>query len=160
MSSLSHFLSYLYTMSMVFFTILFLELVFLVRLISGAVFNSGDRSITAARFVELIEEKNPASRYRIGLRAEQFECAVCLSRLEEGEEIRRLRCDHTFHKACLDTWLQQDWNTCPLCRTKVLPEEIFVRFRRRRGDVEYDGSDEELIFLLSAFHGNNFQRLL
>ncbi|KAL6226058.1 hypothetical protein ACLB2K_000023 [Fragaria x ananassa] len=38
--------------------------------------------------------------------AESFEeeCAVCLTKIEEGEEIRELRCAHLFHKACLDRW--------------------------------------------------------
>ncbi|KAM0058518.1 putative transcription factor C2H2 family [Helianthus debilis subsp. tardiflorus] len=30
------------------------------------------------------------------------ECAVCLSTIEEDDEIRVLRCDHLFHKGCLD----------------------------------------------------------
>ncbi|KAK2994346.1 hypothetical protein RJ640_017858 [Escallonia rubra] len=33
------------------------------------------------------------------------ECAVCLSKIEEGDEIRDLRCEHIFHRACLDRWI-------------------------------------------------------
>ncbi|RAL37540.1 hypothetical protein DM860_000234 [Cuscuta australis] len=48
------------------------------------------------------------------------ECAVCLCRMEHGEEVRDLRCGHVFHKACLDRWLGTGGLTCPLCRNHVL----------------------------------------
>ncbi|XAR73328.1 hypothetical protein NMG60_11007258 [Bertholletia excelsa] len=161
MAAISQYLSHLYAITTLFFTIIILELVILVRSVAGILSSSTkDRPITAARFLQLIEEKSPASRFSGGGAA--FECAVCLSAVEQGEEIRELKCRHTFHKACLDTWLQQDWATCPLCRTKVLPEEIVVKFHQRLRDrpPEYDGSDDEFVFLLSALNGNNLHRLL
>ncbi|KAE8715822.1 E3 ubiquitin-protein ligase RHA2A [Hibiscus syriacus] len=87
------------------------------------------------------------------------QCTVCLSELEEGEKVRKLKCKHTFHKDCLDRWLQQYWATCPLCRTKVLPDEIVANYHRLQNQVEYDGSDEEMIFFLSALHDNSLHRL-
>ncbi|KAL2510052.1 E3 ubiquitin-protein ligase [Forsythia ovata] len=47
------------------------------------------------------------------------ECAVCLCKIEEGDEIRELRCDHLFHKVCLDRWLSYGHTTCPLCRNNL-----------------------------------------
>ncbi|CAI0456009.1 unnamed protein product [Linum tenue] len=48
------------------------------------------------------------------------ECAVCLSKVEQGEEIRKLTCCHVFHKVCLDRWSTHSFTrrhpTCPLCR--------------------------------------------
>ncbi|XP_023003554.1 uncharacterized protein LOC111497121 isoform X2 [Cucurbita maxima] len=41
---------------------------------------------------------------------------------------------------------------------KVLPDDIVAGYHRLRDRVEYDGSDEELIFLLSALHGNSIYR--
>ena len=32
------------------------------------------------------------------------ECAVCLSALLPGEEVRVLTCKHEYHATCLDTW--------------------------------------------------------
>ncbi|XP_052196897.1 RING-H2 finger protein ATL57-like [Diospyros lotus] len=161
MAALSQFLSHLYTMTILFFTILLLELVIFLRSVAGSLCNSKDRPTTAARLLDLIEEKNPASRYRRALWMEQLECTVCLSVLEEGEEIRKLKCNHTFHKACLDTWLQLDRDTCPLCRRKVLPEEAVIRYLQRPDHHDqYEGIDEELIFLLSVLHGNNLYGLL
>ncbi|GMI92630.1 hypothetical protein like AT5G20885 [Hibiscus trionum] len=60
-------------------------------------------------------------------------CAVCLSQLKEGDEVRELRnCCHVFHRDCIDRWVdydgdqdhdQEDDNnhkTCPLCRSPLL----------------------------------------
>nr|XP_009778641.1 PREDICTED: probable E3 ubiquitin-protein ligase RHA2B [Nicotiana sylvestris] len=47
---------------------------------------------------------------------DSVECAVCLCKIEEGEEVRELRCNHLFHRVCLDRWLGYGRMTCPLCR--------------------------------------------
>ncbi|XVE53804.1 hypothetical protein DITRI_Ditri03aG0031600 [Diplodiscus trichospermus] len=66
-------------------------------------------------------------------------CAVCLSQLKEGDEVRELRnCCHVFHKDCIDRWVDYDQDhdhdydhdhsndhevnhkTCPLCRSPLL----------------------------------------
>ncbi|KAK8307156.1 hypothetical protein V6Z11_D03G174000 [Gossypium hirsutum] len=43
--------------------------------------------------------------------------------------IRQLmNCRHIFHGRCLDRWMGYDQQTCPLCRTNLVPhdmEEIF-----------------------------------
>jgi len=52
--------------------------------------------------------------------AERFEgvaessCAVCLSDFENYDMLRRLPCNHCFHKACIDKWLKKN-KVCPLC---------------------------------------------
>ena len=59
---------------------------------------------------------------------------------EEGEEIRELRCDHLFHRICLDRWLQYKHTTCPLCRGSLA---------RRRADSEL--GEQELVFRFCSF---------
>lgn len=51
------------------------------------------------------------------------DCVFCLSRIDEGEEVRELRCRHVFHRECLDAWLLRPRATCPLCRDRLLPSE-------------------------------------
>lgn len=51
--------------------------------------------------------------------SDSVECAVCLCKIEEGEEVRELRCDHLFHRVCLDRWLGTGRMTCPLCRNHL-----------------------------------------
>ncbi|KAM7513026.1 hypothetical protein LguiB_011901 [Lonicera macranthoides] len=51
----------------------------------------------------------------------EYECPVCLSVFEEGEEVRQLpRCKHSFHAPCIDMWLYSHFD-CPLCRSPVEP---------------------------------------
>ncbi|XP_038883588.1 E3 ubiquitin-protein ligase RHA2B-like [Benincasa hispida] len=154
MGALSEFFSHLHTMTAVFFTLLLLEFVILIRTIFGLRPNADKRVVTTAQFLKLIEEKNPTIRFSNKLTSSiADQCAVCLSEFEEGEKVRKLQCNHTFHKDCLDNWLKLCFATCPLCRSKVLPDDIVAGYHRLRDRVEYDGSDEELIFLLSALHG-------
>ncbi|GFY98499.1 hypothetical protein Acr_12g0010400 [Actinidia rufa] len=48
-----------------------------------------------------------------------YECPVCLSVFEEGEEVRQLpRCKHSFHAPCIDMWLYSHFD-CPVCRSPV-----------------------------------------
>lgn len=48
-----------------------------------------------------------------------YECAVCLSVFEEGEDVRKLpKCKHSFHAPCIDMWLYSH-SDCPLCRARV-----------------------------------------
>lgn len=46
-------------------------------------------------------------------------CAVCLSKYEEGEEVRELpMCKHSFHAPCIDKWFCSYFR-CPLCRAPM-----------------------------------------
>ena len=74
---------------------------------------------------------------------EHVDCAVCLYKIGEGEEIIVLRCDHVFHKECLDRWVGFNNATCPLCRQSVGPrgdiselgvEVLFFEFGSIRSD--------------------------
>ena len=48
-------------------------------------------------------------------------CSVCTLEYESGQQVRCLDvCDHAFHTGCIDRWLA-DHNTCPLCRSSVMP---------------------------------------
>lgn len=86
-----------------------------------------------------ISDKNNATTPRDELVVKRFceeeevesECAVCLCKIEDGEEVGELRCDHLFHKVCLDRWMDCGRKTCPLCRNylkspAVFSEEVIV----------------------------------
>ena len=48
-------------------------------------------------------------------------CSICLDNLydeEECKEIIKIKCNHMFHKECLEPWLIKQRN-CPLCKTKI-----------------------------------------
>ena len=58
-------------------------------------------------------------------------CCVCLEAWAVGAETKTLRgCRHTFHAACIDRWLTEERNACPVCR------RAGVDVRREAGELE------------------------
>lgn len=47
---------------------------------------------------------------------EEIKCPICLVDIEEERTVTK--CNHTFHKECLDIWLGDAYN-CPNCRTEL-----------------------------------------
>lgn len=45
-------------------------------------------------------------------------CAICLCEYEDEEELRKMQCNHYFHKDCVDEWLRIHRN-CPLCKRDI-----------------------------------------
>jgi hypothetical protein len=48
-------------------------------------------------------------------------CSICLDDLysdENQDEIIQIKCNHMFHKKCLDEWILQQRN-CPLCKVEL-----------------------------------------
>ena len=43
-------------------------------------------------------------------------CTICMIKLNDGDEIGKISCGHTFHKHCLKQWIRRT-NVCPLCLT-------------------------------------------
>ncbi|KAM0855830.1 hypothetical protein ACQ4PT_049509 [Festuca glaucescens] len=81
--------------------------------------------------------------------AAAVECVFCLSGVEEGEEVRELRCRHVFHRACLDRWLATPPATCPLCRSRLL-----TTTPPRAGEEEEElDLDSDLVLLMAYVHG-------
>ncbi|VAH41997.1 unnamed protein product [Triticum turgidum subsp. durum] len=76
------------------------------------------------------------------------ECAVCLSGVGEGDEVRELRCRHVFHRACLDRWLATPPATCPLCRSRLLTAPPVEEEEEEELDL-----DSDLLLLMAYVHG-------
>ncbi|EME43848.1 hypothetical protein DOTSEDRAFT_44183 [Dothistroma septosporum NZE10] len=51
-------------------------------------------------------------------------CLVCLCDFEAKEVARKLiKCNHLYHKECIDQWLTTGRNSCPLCREQGVDEK-------------------------------------
>lgn len=51
-------------------------------------------------------------------------CTICLNDVQPTEYVRDLKCNHSFHKKCIDKWLLTNLKcnnemNCPLCRKKI-----------------------------------------
>jgi RING/U-box domain-containing protein len=55
-----------------------------------------------------------------GRRHADMDCRVCLGRFEPESVVNMLPCSHLFHRFCLESWLDYDHATCPLCRHRLL----------------------------------------
>ncbi|KAL9393605.1 hypothetical protein Peur_012890 [Populus x canadensis] len=163
MAALLKVFSHLYTAIMSSFNLILLKTLFLIRsLLPGSKLTNPDKLflIISTQYLSLIEKTNPAIHYSEKFSRQQSrECAVCLSGFMKGERVRKLRCNHTFHKECLDKWLQQYLATCPLCRTRVLPDEIVVNYHQLQDIIRNGGSYDDTMFLLSALYGNGLKKL-
>lgn len=47
-------------------------------------------------------------------------CIICREDMALTEGLKKLRCGHVFHLACLRSWLERQ-QTCPICRNSILP---------------------------------------
>lgn len=66
-------------------------------------------------------EKVPTKIVKAG---ETFDrCSVCLCDTEEGEVRRELPCGHGFHQDCIDKWLKEYNETCPICKQSLTEME-------------------------------------
>jgi hypothetical protein len=45
-------------------------------------------------------------------------CCICLTDMEEGAEVRKLPCNHFFHKECIDEWLAVN-KSCPIDKKQI-----------------------------------------
>lgn len=45
-------------------------------------------------------------------------CVVCMCNYQANQGLRELRCNHKFHRKCIDEWLVKSY-ICPVCRTDL-----------------------------------------
>ncbi|XP_018434985.1 E3 ubiquitin-protein ligase RHA2A [Raphanus sativus] len=100
--------------------------------------NSDDSSVIASGLASIIVLADQLSlnrlfSYRCGGGEGCSDCVVCLSKLQEGEEVRKLECRHVFHKRCLEGWLHCLNFTCPLCRSALVADGCVSKTQRRVG---------------------------
>ena len=49
----------------------------------------------------------------------EYDCAVCLESMVKDETVTELKCNHTYHTSCIETYLKQYNYKCPVCRADV-----------------------------------------
>jgi uracil phosphoribosyltransferase len=78
-------------------------------------------------------------------------CAICVEDFHEGDLLRVLPCTHHFHLECIDEWLINHSDLCPLCKNQVPRQRstdglLFPGRRRRgRGRRRRSGGVENLV---------------
>lgn len=55
------------------------------------------------------------------------QCVICLEEIKDGECSRLFpKCDHEFHRTCIDTWLMLHKYTCPVCRNSLVEAKFSI----------------------------------
>lgn len=157
MAALTNFFSQLYTYSLFFFYMVLLDALLLVRfalclLVKRIGFLPSDPTEqTLGMFMKALDEARPATIHSGGpLRADLGDCSVCLCQFMEGDMVRSLRCNHIFHKDCLDLWLRPPARvSCPLCRSPVGEAVVMDEWE----DESWENSGNEETYLsVFGFH--------
>ncbi|KAI8077524.1 hypothetical protein BDF21DRAFT_421223 [Thamnidium elegans] len=84
---------------------------------------------------EMDSEKNKTTSNvsvdSFGTLCELSSCVICLDNFESGNILRRLPCNHEYHRDCIDVWLTKKCASCPLCQQIIqiptVPDEIHAR---------------------------------
>lgn len=79
----------------------------------------------ASLFSPLLRQSTPATPEQVQRlqtvnwpETQGHDCAICQSEFQQGEEGKRLECQHVYHKSCLDRWLMVN-AVCPVCRRRM-----------------------------------------
>ncbi|CAI9281714.1 unnamed protein product [Lactuca saligna] len=78
---------------------------------------------------------------------DEVECGVCSRKIEDDDEMRESRCNHFFHRHCLDVWIACRRTTCPLCHDSLTKidggrmigdwEVLYFDYCNARSDSDY-----------------------
>ena len=76
-------------------------------------------------------------------------CSVCWDELDEGnnhDALEVTECNHRFHRACLQKWLEEN-NSCPLCRHQLRNDDEEEEAEIEDGEIEDEGFEEfEIVY--------------
>ena len=62
----------------------------------------------------------------------QEDCSICFKSLQQTDsenQVAQLKCQHIFHKQCVEPWVNQH-NSCPLCRKEAFTPPLSQRLTR------------------------------
>ncbi|KAK4721210.1 hypothetical protein R3W88_011443 [Solanum pinnatisectum] len=108
-------------------------------------------AIAYYKYKEMFNKKSSKFVFRRNKHVGSLDCAICLSKFENGEKGRKLEtCRHIFHENCLEKWLMQKdiKASCPLCRSVIITEEIEEEYRKLEDEGKRDHSYEKELTLI------------
>eukprot|EP00484_Ammonia_sp_Unknown_P013081 CAMPEP_0197078992 /NCGR_PEP_ID=MMETSP1384-20130603/213399_1 /TAXON_ID=29189 /ORGANISM="Ammonia sp." /LENGTH=670 /DNA_ID=CAMNT_0042517861 /DNA_START=25 /DNA_END=2037 /DNA_ORIENTATION=- len=77
-------------------------------------------------------------------------CCICLYDYRNGDQIRKLRCNHYFHKQCIDIWFKKNIQ-CPLCKQYVINARILSK-RSNNSDISSSASSSSSATASASTH--------
>ena len=65
-----------------------------------------------------------------------MECSICLEDID-SDNLKLSRCNHTFHKDCINQWINNFHWRCPMCRQQMAEITRFKNLMERNGEMFY-----------------------
>ena len=72
--------------------------------------------------LHLLNSIDQASAEAVGLLGEL--CSICMESYEASQKTKRLPCEHYFHNKCIDFWLSNSSQNCPLDGLAAFPSSL------------------------------------
>jgi hypothetical protein len=101
----------------------------MIELVSLFFSNQGGEEMENVKLVmtkENIVNLFPTTKYtdiKPEIKTKNERCIVCQEHFNDTDECRQLNCEHVFHLACIDEWLENHSYKCPCCRTDAGPHQ-------------------------------------
>jgi hypothetical protein len=101
----------------------------MIELVSLFFGNQGGEEMENVKLVmtkENIVNLFPTTKYtdiKPEIKTKNERCIVCQEHFNDTDECRQLNCEHVFHLACIDEWLENHSYKCPCCRTDAGPHQ-------------------------------------
>ena len=90
------------------------------------------------------------------------ECPICLEPIENEKHSTTLKCNHKYHKLCLNMWLDRN-PICPLCRIDVINvfkcKHYKYNFLNYKIKLEYDRLCINGYFKKKYIYYNNISKI-
>lgn len=49
----------------------------------------------------------------------EIKCTICQFEFNDNDVVRKVKCNHLYHKECIDKWLSEESYKCPNCKSQV-----------------------------------------
>ena len=61
------------------------------------------------------------SRVPVDSTKHRDDCVICMEGFKPGDTLTVLKCNpnHYFHNHCIESWVKEGKNTCPICRAPI-----------------------------------------
>jgi len=95
---------------------------------------------------DLMEAKSLNRKHLIN-----YTCPICLIDFVEQTRIKLLPCDHGFHPGCIEPWIEERNDSCPICRQTIMDKlEVAHRgvaccYSIRRQHSQRENSNQSLV---------------
>ncbi|KAK0532459.1 hypothetical protein OC835_003329 [Tilletia horrida] len=103
----------------------------------------GTATLASQKDLRLQQKRPSLVDEGVVLESTAHQCLICLDEWEDDDDVRVLSCRHAFHVGCVDRWLTQSSNTCPMCRKAGVTKDSGDDADDDEDEGEHDDEEED-----------------